>query len=128
MCRIRISLALLFLFLIISSLFSCKGEPGTPPIQHPFTYEITGTAARVDLRYQDPRRGGYTQLFNVALPWNKDLTYLEPSEVGNSYYLAARNITSAGSVIVSVYVDSVLEKTETTADPFGFVAVYGTTP
>ena len=128
MYRIRVLLSLLFLILIIFFLLSCGDESGTPPIQHPFIYEITGTAARVDIRYQDPRRGDYTQLFNVPLPWNKDLIYLEPDEVGNSYYLFAQNITSAGSVIVSVYVDGILEKTEQTIDPFGFVAIYGTTP
>ena len=128
MRRIQNRLSLLILPLLVFFLLSCKGEPGTPPIQHPFIYEITGTAIRVDLRYQDPRRGGYTEILNVSLPWTKDLMYLEPDEVGNPYYLSAQNITSAGSVTVSVYIDGFLEKTETNANAFGFVALYGTTP
>ena len=130
MYKIKVFPFILFLIPTVIFLFSCKGESGTPPIQRPFIYEITGTAVRVDLKYQDPRRGDYTQVFNRTLPWSIELFYLEPDDVGNSYYLSAQKLESdsVGTVIVTIYVDGALQKTQQTSDSFGFVAVYGTTP
>jgi len=119
---------IIIVILTVFLLLSCGGKPGTPPILHTFTYEVTGTTTRANITYQDPQEGDYTQIFNRTLPWSIELFYLEPDDVGNSYYLSARNITSAGSVVVSAYVDGILEKAEQTSDPFGFVAIYGTTP
>lgn len=125
---------LLIVLATCSCLVGCEEEPWTPSIsiEHAFTYEVTGTAICADIKYKSVWVGTprYYEEPNTFLPWNKELVYWEPSDIGTSYYLSARKLESDifGEVIVSVYIDSVLEKTEKTSDPFGFVAVYGTTP
>ena len=129
MKRILISVLLCIVLLgCVFFLLSCGGESGWLSVLHTFTYEVTGITTRADITYQNLPKGDYIQIFNKTLPWSIELFYSEPDDMDNSYYLSARNITSAGSVIVSVYIDGILEKAEQTIDPFGFVAIYGTTP
>ena len=124
MSRIPNILPLLFLILTTLLLVSCEGY------LHTFTHEVTGTAARTNITYQGPKSEDYTQLLNQSLPWSLEVSYIEPYDVGNSYYLSAHKLESdsVGTVIVTVYIDGVLYQTEQTSDSFGFVAVYGTTP
>jgi hypothetical protein len=116
---------LILVFLAISSC-DTSNEPYVYPTEYALEYQVTGTATRVNIEYQN-LKGGYAKLMNVALPWNYQTHYYD-STVGTSVYLSAQNLDSVGNVTVTINAKGALYKQATTTDPYGFVAVYGALP
>ena len=82
-------------------------------------YRVEGTVARANIAWQG------ASMNNVVLPW-----YMgeEEAPAGKSLFLSAQGLDAAGTLTATLLVDGVPVATETTAEPFGFVAVYGVVP
>lgn len=116
---------MILFFLAISSC-DTRHEPYVYPTEYALEYQVTGTATRVNIEYQD-LTGAYAKVMNVVLPWNYQ-TPCYDSMVGTSVYLSAQNLDPFQDVTVTINAKGALYMQATTTDPYGFVAVYGTLP
>jgi len=81
------------------------------------SYEISGTATRVDITYQNST-GGTSQIANVSLPWTYSLSNLKS---GDFLYVSAQIVNdSGGSITVTINREG---KSFKTGSASGFAAI-----
>jgi hypothetical protein len=120
MKRIAVVLAL------VALLAGCNWEIDRPsPVYFEGEFQVTGTATHANIAYRIFDGVGFHEQFNVALPWTFTWAW---TQTGDEFYLSAQSDDAAGDLTVTALVDGVPVATQTTTDPFGFVAVYGTVP
>jgi len=124
------NIGLAFLILIFFSISGCdvNKEPYVYPTEYDFEYQVTGTASRANIIYQD-LRGNYIEKTNAALPWNYQTHYYDNQAGVTPVYLSAQSLDSApASVTVTINAKGALYKQATLSGDYVFVAVYGTLP
>lgn len=114
----RLTLMSVILF-IVFGLSGCDGD--LFPTVYEVKYNVTGSAFRVDITYQD-EDGERTQLTNVALPWEYSIEVEEDQEV----YISAQNKGETGSVTVTIYRDDVEFRKSTNSGPYMTATAQGT--
>jgi hypothetical protein len=114
-------LSLLTLVLLLAG---CQG-PSVYPVYFTGEFSVQGTATHTNILAQSFNGTGTAQYYNIPLPWSYEYAY---AQSGQSFYLAAQSNDPAGDLTVTVSIDGAPLITDTTSDPFGFVAVYGTVP
>ena len=102
-----------------------SNEPARSYVESPkshylVTYEVTGTAERVDVTYQNDE-GGISQCSDVRLPWSRLLL----SRPGDYVSVLAQNQGDSGTVTVPIYRAGVQFKTTTSYGAYVIASAHG---
>lgn len=108
---------LVLVLLLVVLLAGC--ETGITQVYYTAEYRAEGTVASANVTF------GVSQYFNQPLPWTSIYVY---AQSGDGFYLSAQSNDASGNLTVTALVDGIPVATQTTNDPFGFVAVYGVVP
>ena len=101
---------------------SSNTTPTTISLAHSVEYQVTGSAATVNITYANAG-GGPVKESNVAVPWSHNFT--AGSQAG--VYISAQNDGESGSVTVTITEDGTVFQTTTsngahvTAEASGFL-------
>ncbi len=82
-------------------------------------YSVTGGVTHADINFDG------TTYINQALPWSY---FKEYERSGRSFFLSAQSNDALGDLTVMLTLDEVPYMSQTTAAPFGYVAIYGEIP
>ncbi|MDD5313550.1 MAG: hypothetical protein PHO26_10985 [Dehalococcoidia bacterium] len=109
---VRITL-ILVLFVCLGSSVSCKPKDSV-------TYEVTGDADVVDIVISDDD-GDLERFYDIGLPWRQDY-----GEFGQDYlYLYAYNKGESGTVIITIFVNGKVFKSETISGGYQSAVIVG---
>ena len=86
---------------------------------------VEGTVTHANIFFRAFDGVGMNEQYEVALPWSYTDDHAQAED---SFYLSAQSSDAAGDLTISVLIDGVPLASETTAAPFGFVAIYGVIP
>ncbi len=101
-------------------LIGCNWWVHTPePVYFVAEYTVSGSATRANITFSS------ATILNQVLPW---IYINEQALSGDDFYLAAQSNDAAGDLTVALTIDGAPFMSETTAAPFGFVAIYGAIP
>lgn len=110
-------LALVITLAILS--LSCNKQ-STKPIIYTLKYEVTGSAASVDITYENAD-GGSSQITNSPIPWSTSFS----RAAGEYVYISAQNRGYYGDVTVTIYRNNTLFKTANSSGPHSIATVSG---
>lgn len=86
------------------------------------TYEVSGTATRASLTYQNASGG--TEQADVSVPWKKTISV----KAGTFLYLSVQNNTSSGSITCKIMVDKKQFKISTSSGAYKIASCDGLAP
>ncbi len=121
--------------IVLLSISALACQPGPPsPVYTTGEFLVTGAGAvsHANIYYRAFGGAGDNVLYNVELPWSHSFDVVQ---TGDAYFLAAQgndNTTVPADVLTIEVVVNTLpvatSVTQSTGDPFGYVALYGTAP
>ena len=107
------------ILLCLVLIFLCGCENDDPQTSYAIKYEVTGTAALVNITYTNDF--GFEFSFDTHLPWYWGEFY---TIEGNQLSLIGRNLTAEGDITVIIYVDGEIADQDTCSGAYCIASAF----